>query len=176
MADSGDRRPDSVAARLAEMVCHDGCVTTWRDFAEAEPDFAERVRQLFTSHKHHTMATLRQDGSPRISGTEVDIADDDLVVGMMVGARRALDLRRDGRMALHSHTVDPPGDDPSSWCGDAKISGVATEVPNPESDDGSHRVGIDLTEVVLTRVGTPADHLVIESWHPDTGLSRLERR
>jgi hypothetical protein len=40
----------------------------------------------------------------------------------------------------------------------------------------AHRFRIDITEVVLTRVGTPADHLLIESWHPGRGLQRLERR
>jgi hypothetical protein len=30
--------------------------------------------------------------------------------------------------------------------------------------------------VVLTRVGQPADHLVIESWHPGRGLERRTRR
>jgi hypothetical protein len=121
------------------------------------------------------MATLRKDGSPRISGTEVDFADDDLAVGMMGGALRAFDLRRDNRVALHSSTVDPD-EDPTLWPGDAKISGNATEVENHDGPAGPHRFLIDLTEVVITKVGTPADHLVIETWHPDRGLRRVERR
>jgi hypothetical protein len=150
-------------------------MTTWKEFAAAEPDLAQRVRELFSAHKHHTMATLRKDGSPRISGTEVDFADDDLAVGMMGGALRAVDLRRDNRVALHSSTVDPDAD-PTLWPGDAKISGTATEVENHGGPAGSHRFLIDLTEVVITKVGTPGDHLVIETWHPDRGLRRIERR
>jgi hypothetical protein len=34
---------------------------------------------------------------------------------------------------------------------------------------------VDVQEVVLTRVGEPADHLVIESWHPDRGTERRKR-
>ena len=151
-------------------------MTSWNDFERDEPRFSGEVRELFTAYKHHVMATLRQDGSPRISGTEVEFADDGLVFGVMAGARRVGDLRRDDRIALHSHTVDPPEDDPAAWCGDAKISGLAIEVENPNDPDGSHRFRVDLREVVLTKVGTPADHLLIQTWHPDRGLARIERR
>ncbi|WP_091646601.1 pyridoxamine 5'-phosphate oxidase family protein [Micromonospora pallida] len=145
----------------------------WSDLVDEEPDFAERVRARFAVRKHGTMATLRRDGSPRISGTEFQFEDGDLRLGGMPGALKALDLRRDPRVALHCPTEDTPEDDPSSWGGDAKIAGIAHELPAPE--DGSHRFRIELTEAVLTRVGQPADHLVIESWHPGRGL-RSQRR
>lgn len=150
-------------------------MAAWREFAEAEPDLAQQVHKLFTSHKHHTMATLRKDGSPRISGTEVEFGDDGLALGMMSGALRAADLRRDPRVALHSCTADP-GEDPTGWLGDAKISGTTSEVEDPVGGPGSHRFLIDLKEVVITRVGTPADHLVIETWHAGSGVRRIERR
>ncbi|SCL19538.1 pyridoxamine 5'-phosphate oxidase family protein [Micromonospora inyonensis] len=146
----------------------------WSDLVDEEPDFAERVRARFAVRKHGTMATLRRDGSPRISGTEFQFEDGDLRVGSMPGALKALDLRRDPRVALHCPTEDTPEDDPGSWDGDAKIAGIAHELPPPE--DGSHRFRVELTEVVLTRVGEPADHLVIESWHPGRGLHRRIRR
>lgn len=155
--------------------CDNRFMATWHDFAASEPDFAQRVRELFTAHKHHTMATLRKDGAPRISGTEVEFAEDGLAIGIMAGALRADDLRRDGRVALHSCTVDP-SEDPTAWPGDAKVSGIASEVVNHNGPTGSYRFIIDLTGVVITKVGTPADHLVIETWHPDRGLRRIERR
>ena len=150
-------------------------MTTWNEFAAAEPDLSRRVLELFTAHKHHTMATLRKDGSPRISGTEVDFADDGLALGMMGGALRAADLRRDPRVALHTSTVDPD-EDPTVWPGEAKITGTASEVDKHDGPPGSHRFLIDLGQVVVTRVGTPADHLVIETWHPNHGVRRIERR
>lgn len=153
-------------------------MSTWKDFERLEPAFAVRVRDLFTSHKHHTMATLRRDGSPRISGTEVDFADGELHLGMMGGAQRARDLQRDPRVAVHSHTVDPPpeGEDASTWCGDAKVSGTAHEIAPLAAGDSSHRFRIDIDEVVHTRVGVPADHLIIEVWRPENGLVQIERR
>ena len=147
----------------------------WSDLVDEEPEFAARVRARFAVRKHGTMATLRRDGSPRISGTEFDFSDDgQLRLGSMAGAVKALDLRRDPRVALHCPTEDSPEDDPASWGGDAKVAGVAHE--EPPGDDGSHRFRIELTEEVLTRVGDPADHLVIESWHPGRGLQRRQRR
>jgi len=151
-------------------------MTRWGDVAAAEPEFAARVRTLFETQKHMTLATLRRDGSPRISGTEVRFADGEILLGMMPGSRKALDLFRDPRLALHGPTVDPPESDHSSWAGDAKIAGRAVPTGDPDASRDAPHFRIDITEVVLTRVGTPADHLVIESWHPGRGLERLERR
>ena len=151
-------------------------MTSWTDFAAAAPELAHRIRQCFAIRKHATLATLRRDGSPRISGTEVSFTDDGLYLGMMPGSRKALDLRRDPRLALHCPTEDPPEDDPGSWLGDAKIAGRATQMSDQTSGDEAHRFMIDVFEVVHTCVGTPADHLVIESWHPDRGLQRRARR
>ena len=138
----------------------------------AEPDFAGKVRALFDAHKHKTMATLRRDGSPRISGTEMEFSDGEIVIGMMPRSIKFADVARDPRVALHSGSADPPADDPASWPGDAKIAGRLIEVP----EEKFKRFRIDINEVVLIRVGRPADHLVVESWHPDRGLIRRERR
>lgn len=86
----------------------------WDEVVAAEPEFAERVRQRFAARKHSTLATLRRDGSPRISATEVDFSDGDVWLGSMAGALKALDLRRDPRLALHSPTEDTPATDPGS--------------------------------------------------------------
>lgn len=150
-------------------------MTCWYDLVAAEPEFAQRVRDRFSVRKHCTMATLRRDGAPRISGTEVEFAGEGgLWLGSMPGAVKALDLRRDPRLALHSPTVD--SGDGGSWDGEAKIAGVAHEVGDPKRVDESHRFRIEITEVVLVRLGEPADHIVIESWHPDRGLEQHIRR
>jgi hypothetical protein len=149
-------------------------LSSWQDFVGSAPEFASRVQELFTAHKHHTMATLRRDGSPRISGTEVDFDEGELRLGMMAGTYRAEDLRRDPRIEIHSQGVDPPDGDPGAWSGEAKLSGRAVELPAAQGQS-SDRFRVDVAQVVLTRVGTPADHLVIERWTPDGGLVRSER-
>jgi len=147
-------------------------VSSWAEIEAAEPDFAKKVRGVFDAHKHKTMATLRRDGSPRISGIEMEFSNREVFVGMMPASVKFGDLQRDARVAFHSASEDPPADDPASWTGDAKIAGRAIEVPEKEFK----KFRIDITEVVLIRVGRPADHLVVESWHPGRGLIRRERR
>lgn len=151
-------------------------MASWGEFAAAEPVFAERVLERFTVRKHSTLATLRRDGSPRISGTEVSFASGELSLGMMPGSLKGRDLQRDARLALHSPTEDPSEDDPSSWGGEAKIAGRGVEVTDPNQRGEGNGFRVEITEVVLTRVGEPADHLVIESWHPGRGVERRQRR
>jgi Pyridoxamine 5'-phosphate oxidase len=166
-------------------------MASWDEVARSAPEFAGAVRALFDAHRHKTLATLRGDGSPRISGIEANFVQGDLWLGMMPSSRKALDLLRDPRMALHSATVDPP-DDPAKFEGDAKLTGTAEEVTDParfrafldatsqagqeQMQPGSfHLFRVDVTEVVLTRVGDPPDHLVIELWREGQDLRRTKR-
>ena len=157
----------------------------WQAVEREAPELAAAVQRVFDAHKHKTMATLRADGGPRISGTEVQFHDGDIWFGSMGGARKAQDLLRDPRVALHSATVDPEMLD-----GDAKISGRAVAVTDPAAIDGflgdeyrdspdydgAHFFQVDVTEVSLVRIGDPADHLVVESWREGRGLQRVQVR
>ena len=147
-------------------------VATWDEFEAAAPEFAARVRSSMTSRKHLTMATLRRDGSPRISGTEVEFADGQLRIGSMPGAVKALDLRRDPRVAIHGPTDDPPAGNASGWKGEAKIAGAAAEV---ESGSSAHRFLIDIHEAVITRLNEAGNRLVVESWTTERGYRIIER-
>jgi hypothetical protein len=145
-------------------------VALWQDVVAADADFAAHVRRCFAIRKHATLATLRRDGSPRISGTEVEFDDDgEIYLGMMPDSRKARDLLRDPRLALHCPTEDAPEGKPDDWIGDAKIAGAGVEVPA----EGHHRFRIDVTEVVVTKVA--GDRLVIKSWHPDRGVETRDR-
>lgn len=150
-------------------------MTTWQDVERAEPEFAHRVRGLFDRHRHKTIATLRADGSPRISGIEVAFDDGDLVFGSMADARKGSDLRRDPRFALHSATIDPVEGAEAQWPGEAKISGRAIlERSLPDGSDGD-RFHADIAEVVHTHLDEKATALVVEWWTPAHGLRRIER-
>ena len=59
--------------------------------------------------------------------------------------------------------------------GGVGIEGDGLYTLDKDPADDSHRFLVDIREVVLTKVGTPPDHLVIESWRPDTGLRRRQR-
>lgn len=147
-------------------------MTSWSEVPEELRGPAEA---FFAAHVHKTMATLRADGSPRISGTEMRVADGELWLGGMPGARKAADLLRDPRVAVHSGSADPP-----AWTGDAKVSGLA--VPSREWARGigegeqgqAHLFRLDVREVsVVTLAG---DHLVVSWWTPGQGVRRVDRR
>ncbi|WP_420435451.1 pyridoxamine 5'-phosphate oxidase family protein [Candidatus Poriferisocius sp.] len=146
------------------------------------PELAERIRLRFESHVHAVMATLRRDGSPRLSGMEVPIRDGHLWLGMMPGSRKAADLLRDPRFSLHSSpdTEELP-------LGDARIDGQAV-VATPEEVDlfvAGHRMPIDnphdtmalftarISRATLTRV--EGRELVIETWTPADGLREFRQ-
>jgi Recombinase len=119
-------------------------VTSWSEFAAAEPAFAQRVLERFTLRKHSTVATLRHDGSPRISGTEVSFDSGELSLGVMPGSVKALDLRRDARMALHAPTLGGKGYVARGMSlGDlqAKLNADLERFPPPESPDPRRRTG-----------------------------------
>ncbi|MBV9600921.1 MAG: pyridoxamine 5'-phosphate oxidase family protein [Chloroflexi bacterium] len=151
-------------------------MSRWQDVVDAAPEFAERVRSLFQARKHKTLATLRSDGSPRISGTETEFVDGEIWLGMMPDSLKARDLRRDARLALHSPSVDaPPGND-AGWAGEAKIAGRGVVPERTEGPDDAAWFRIDISEVVVTSLDPTADHLVIESWHPGRGLETRTRK
>jgi hypothetical protein len=142
-------------------------MTAWRDVEAAVPDFAQRVRALFEAHRHKTLATLRADGSPRISGIETVFEDGELVFGSMPDARKGADLLRDPRFALHSATVDPVPGEEAAWPGEAKLSGRAIAVGD--------RFHADIDSVVHTHLNEKATLLVVEWWTPSQGMRTVER-
>ena len=147
----------------------------WNDVEREEPAFAARVRALFDAGKHKTLATLRADGSPRISGIEAEFDGGELSFGSMSGARKGADLVRDPRFALHSPTVDPPEGDPSGWTGEAKVAGRAVLVGELDGETSGQLFRAELDEVVLTRLTDAGDRLLIEMWRPGVPLRRVER-
>lgn len=144
------------------------------DIAADDPRLAADIRAAFSAAKHATMATLRRDGAPRISGTEVEIGDDGTIhIGTPAGARKAIDLRGDPRVAIHSPTRDPAPD--GSWAGEAKISGTAVEVtPPPDYPPGAARFRIDLTSAVFTGLSEePTPRLLIRLWRPERAVETM---
>jgi len=155
-------------------------VARWSEFEAAAPALAERVRAHLNAHVHKTLATVRRDGSPRISGTETQLVDGELWIGSMWRARKALDLQRDPRFALHSGSDDPP-----EWSGDAKLAGVVEEITDPErvkeingeaaAAGPSHLFRLDLREVSTVGLDDQRKALLIEVWTPAGGVRTMKR-
>jgi hypothetical protein len=146
----------------------------WAEIERQSAEFAERARTLFGRGVNKTIATIRADGGPRISGTELEFDGGDVTLGMMGGSLKLADVRRDPRVAIHSPTVDATTKD---WPGDAKLAGVLVEVPPPRenaiAEAGYFRLNV--SEVVITSVDQARGLLVVESWHPGRGYERRTR-
>ncbi|WP_225637701.1 pyridoxamine 5'-phosphate oxidase family protein [Streptomyces solaniscabiei] len=152
----------------------------WAFFTSAEPGFAALVEARFGAYRHHTLATLRRDGSPRTTGLEVRFLGGELWLGMMPGSLKALDLRRDPRFALQAN----PGEGTGMDGGDVRICGRAVEVDDPEikgayvkevePPEPFHLFRTELTEVVRTYVEDDT-YLVTQVWKPGEPVRTLQR-
>ncbi|MEU0968847.1 pyridoxamine 5'-phosphate oxidase family protein [Streptomyces sp. NPDC005917] len=153
----------------------------WAAFATTAPDLARSVEERFAAHRHHVLATLRKDGSPRTSGLEVRFLNGELWLGMMPGSVKALDLLRDPRFALQAN----PGDGTGMGGGDVRIAGRAHEVADTavkgayreevEPPEPFHLFRTELTEVVRTHVEDDT-YLVVGIWQPGEPLRTVRRR
>lgn len=130
--------------------------------------------------RHKTIATIRANGSPRISGIECEFTDADLCFGSMSGARKGADLERDPRFALHGPNFQPEEGNEKDWPGEAKVAGrVIRASSSAITDEGDEPDGemfiADISEVVITALNAEGTRLVVESWTPHRGLQRVER-
>ncbi|MEW1724111.1 pyridoxamine 5'-phosphate oxidase family protein [Streptomyces sp. NPDC093109] len=152
---------------------------TWADVVSAEPRFAEAVQRRFEMYQHHVLATLRKDGSPRVTGLEVTFLSGELWLGMMPNSLKARDLLRDPRFAVQAN----PGAGDAMADGDVRVGGRAREVTDrrvrarfiseirPPLPFQLFRV--DVGEIVQTEI--EGDDLVLRSWRPDRPLRTIRR-
>ncbi len=170
-------------------------MTSWIDFEMAEPEFAARARTLISATTNCVLATIRADGSPRASGIDPFFFDDVLMLGSMPNSRKAADLHRDPRLALHgipweSRKVKEGTEDPGK--GDVKITGrgisiddptevqrifaaywASLGIDTPPSDGEGELFIVDLDSVVL--IGVEDDQLVIDRWSATEGRDTIRR-
>jgi hypothetical protein len=157
-------------------------MASWADIEQQAPELAANARARLDAFVHKTLATVRRDGSPRISGSEAFFAEGDLWFGSMWGAVKARDLRRDPRFALHSGSADPV----VCWLGGGFVDGrvvvvryaerIATVLGAKKHPESVHLFRADINELVTVSLPDPPTHLLIESWHEGRGVTRLERK
>ena len=161
-------------------------MSTWSDVLTAAPELAKKVQARFDAHGLAMLATLRADGYPRLSAIEALFTDETVWLGMMPDSRKALDLLRDPRLALHNATEDKNVAE-----GDAKLVGRAVHVcddaeidraraifaahtGHPPPEGPMHLFTVDVREISFLK---PAgDHLDIEWWKEGGVPVAVERR
>lgn len=134
--------------------------------------FAGRVKGLLAAHPHHVVATVRQDGSPRVGGTNVFVTDGVLWIGMMPQAARVGDLRRDPRCAIHSAPIDEHltlGDVRLRLLADEADPEQAAALLGPDHPGDGVVFTLEVAEASIVRVEDEV--LVVEVWHQGSGLA-----
>ncbi|MDH4148615.1 MAG: pyridoxamine 5'-phosphate oxidase family protein [Acidimicrobiia bacterium] len=162
-------------------------MAAWHDVCTTAPELAAKVQARFEAHGLGFLATLRADGAPRISGLEPAFLLDELWLAMMPDSRKAADLRRDGRFALHSASADKAVE-----AGDAKVSGFAEEVTDAATIDAfsaalvaatgleapgeAGQIGLFRADVRELSFLIPAvDHLDIDIWREGAAPRTVQR-
>jgi len=173
--DGGEERSDSNRSVADydgwDTVASVGQASTWASFEDQEPVFAGRVKELLAAHPHHVVATVRQDGSPRVGGTNVFVTDGVLWIGMMPQAARVADLRRDPRCAIHSAPLDEHltvGDVRLRLLVDEADPERAATLLGPDHPGGGVVFTLEVAEASLVRV--EGEVLMLEVWRPGSGL------
>lgn len=99
---------------------------TFEAFAAAAPDLAAEVRERLHGRTSY-LATVREDGRPRVHPVTPDIDGHDLFVFMEPTSPKGQDLRRGSGYALHCGVEDNAGGG-----GEALVAGRAVFVDDPE--------------------------------------------
>ncbi len=141
---------------------------TFTELETDAPDLAATIRRIFEANRHHVIGTVRRDGSPRLSGTEVHIVDGDVVIGMMADSLKLADVRRDARVEIHSAPLDT-----ELRIGDAKLSGSLVEIGPTDGPEG-REFHFAIERVAVVRVD--GEELVIATWDPRRGFREIRRR
>ena len=95
----------------------------WSEMQSGQPGLAALGRRRLLEPGVVLVATIRGDGTPRISPVEPFVMDGDLWLSMMWQSRKAADLLRDPRVLVHSVVTGRDGGE-----GEFKIRGIAGAV------------------------------------------------
>lgn len=102
----------------------------WSELERRQPKLADLGRQHLLDPGVVLVATIRRDGTPRLSPVEPFIMDGDLWLSMLWQSTKAADLTRDPRILVHSVVTNRNGEE-----GELKVRGHARS----EKDSGLQR-------------------------------------
>jgi Pyridoxamine 5'-phosphate oxidase len=97
----------------------------WSEMTESQPRLAALARERLIDPGVLLVATIRRDGTPRLSPVEPFVLDGDLWLSMMWQSTKARDLLRDPRILVHSVITSRDGAE-----GEVKLRGAARDEPD----------------------------------------------
>jgi hypothetical protein len=143
----------------------------WADLERDAPRLAARARERLLDPGVLLIATIRRDGSPRLSPVEPLVLDGDLWLSMLWQSRKAADLVADSRILVHSIVTSREG-----AAGEVKLRGRAIPIDDVEQrgryreevatlgwqpvEPFFHLFRIDIEDVTSIRYEHPGDQHV----------------
>jgi len=157
----------------------------WEEFKKAAPEMAALGEERFNRSGMIMLGTLRKDGWPRISPVEFLIVDGHFLMGMIPQSRKAQDLLRDPRCAIHNTVTQKDGAE-----GEIKLYGRAIDIRDLElrkrycdelfakigwqpEEPHFHLFSIDIENASFNE--TRDGELIAKQWTPNEGV-RIVRR
>ena len=151
---------------------------------ERQPRLATTAHARLVEPGVVLVATVRRDGSPRLSPVEPLVLEGDLMLSMLWQSYKARDLLRDPRMLVHSIVTGRDGSD-----GELKLRGTASEERDParqqryaeavaatlgwRPEPGRfHLFSVDISDVTFIRYDEPTGDQFVASWPPSREFVR----
>jgi Pyridoxamine 5'-phosphate oxidase len=154
----------------------------WHDLETAAPEIARLGKERLDQTRVALLATLRKDGSPRISPVEPYLSQGQLLFGAMSWSLKTRDLLRDRRCVLHSAITGPDNGE-----GELKLYGRAVEVDDeiragcregwwPErAADAATVFALYIEQAAFVSWDTAHGEMTVRRWSPGRGVSETSR-
>jgi Pyridoxamine 5'-phosphate oxidase len=154
----------------------------WGELEAAAPEIAGHGRERLDEARVALLATLRKDGSPRISPVEPFLTQGHLLFGAMSWSSKTRDLTRDPRCVLHSAVSAP-----DSGEGELKLYGRATEAGDELRDtcsggwwlehprEAAAVFYLDVEQAVFIGWDLDRGEMTVRSWSPRRGFRETTR-
>jgi hypothetical protein len=150
----------------------------WHELEQHQPRLAETAHARLVEPGVLLVATVRRDGSPRLSPVEPFLLEGDLMLSMMWQSFKARDLLRDPRVLVHSIVTGRDGSD-----GELKLRGtvhderdldlqqryaeaVAASLGWRPEPGRFHLFSVDISDVTFIRYDEPTGDQFVTTWPP----------
>lgn len=154
----------------------------WRELETVAPEIAQLGKGRLDQARIALLATLRKDGSPRISPIEPYFSQGHLLFGALSWSLKTLDLLRDPRCVLHS-TITGPDNGEGELKLYGRAIGASAEVREGCSEGWWSERSLDTATVFTlnieeaTYISWDIEHgqMIVRRWSPRRGHTEATR-
>jgi predicted pyridoxine 5'-phosphate oxidase superfamily flavin-nucleotide-binding protein len=154
----------------------------WHDFEREAPGLARRGRRALQRPGIAILATLRHDGSPRISPIEPFFVRGHLVLGLMLWSAKARDLEREPRCELHNAVRDVDASE-GEFTVQARAFAASPDIANgargawwrDRPNNAARVMELDILSATFITWSTARGRMYVTRWRPGLPARRMSR-